>query len=236
MASSGTYDFSSSPASGLTLVAFSRIGIRRTEIQAQHLTDAGIEANLLQVELGNNQPNLWRTEVYNITLTAGTATYNLPARMIAIQDVYITTTPSGGSSGSDTDRLLAPLSFLEYDSQSNKTQQAPPTSYLINKTLTPTITFWQVPDDSASYVVHVRMLGQVQDASQRNGTTLDLPYSYLDAYVAGLAYRLSRSYAPDKEVLRKQDWVDALAAAQRTDTQDNVGLYIQPDFSGYNRS
>lgn len=200
----------------------------------QHLTDAATEANLLQVAISNQQPNLWKSEVYDITLTAGTATYNLPTRMIAVQDIYLTTTPSGATSSTATDRLLFPMSLYEWDAQPNKTTQAPPTTYVVFKTNpTPTIKFWQVPDGSATYTAHVRLLSQVQDASQVSGASLDLPYTYLDVYVAGLAHRLSRIYASDKEQMRKQDYIEALAAAQNTDTQDSVGLYVQPAFSGY---
>lgn len=149
--------------------------------------------------------------------------------MIAIQDVYLTTT----SGGVATDRVLGPLSLTDYDAQPNKTQQAPPTSYVIFKVLpTPSITFWQVPDGSATYSANVRLLSQMQDVSQISGTTLDMPYIYMDVYVAGLAYRLSRIYASDKEVMRKQDYLEALEAAEKTDTQDNVTMTIAPDFTG----
>ena len=170
MSTSGTYTFATTAASGLTLVAYGRIGIRRTEITAQHLADAANEANLLQVTISNNQPNLWRSEVYDITLTQGTASYDLPARMVAVQDIYMTTTPTGGSASTSTDRLLFPMTLFEWDAQPNKTAQAAPTTYTIFKTIpTPTIKFWQVPDDSATYTAHVRMLSQVQDASQVSG-------------------------------------------------------------------
>ncbi len=230
MATTGTYAFND-PASGLTALSYGRIGIRTTEITAQHMADATTEWNLLQVELSNHQPNLWRTEVFPITLVAGTATYDLPARMIAIQDLYLSVT----SGGTTTDRLLWPLSYMEYDAQANKTQQAPPTSYLANKTIAPTITFWQVPDASADYVANVRILTQMQDVSLKGGTTLDMPYRYLDAAVAGMSLRLARLYARDKLADCRLDFADALAAAQNTDTQDSVGLYIMPDFSGYRR-
>lgn len=231
MATTGTYAFSPA-ASALTLTAFNRIGIRPSEVTAMHLANAATEANLLQASIGANQPNLWRSEVYDIDLEDGVAEYDLPTRMIAIQDVYMTTT-SGGSS---TDRLLFPLTLYEYDAQPNKTQEAPPTAYLIQKVIpTPTITFWQVPDADDTYEAHVRILSQIQDVSQLSGTTLDMPYIYLDVYVAGLAYRLARIYAPDKEMLRKQDYMEALAIAQKTDTQDNTSIYIQPAFSGFYR-
>lgn len=230
MATTGTYAFAPA-ASSLTLTAFNRIGIRPTEVTAMHLADAATEANLLQVALGANQPNLWRSEIYDIELDEGTAEYDLPARMIAVQDIYMTTTSGGASS----DRILFPLTLYEYDAQPNKTQEAPPTAYLIKKTLSPTITFWQVPDQDDTYTAHVRILSQMQDASQISAATLDMPYIYLDVYVAGLAHRLARIYAPDKEALRKQDYMEALAIAAKTDTQDNTSIYVQPAFGGYYR-
>lgn len=189
-----------------------------------------MEANLLQGSIGANQPNLWRSEVYDIDLEEGEEEYDLPARMIAIQDIYLTTTDG---SGTDTDRMLAPLSLYQYDAQPNKTQQAVPTSYVIFKTLSPTIKFWQTPDADDTYTAHVRLLSQSQDASQISGVTLDMPYIYLDVYVAGLAHRLSRIYAPDKEMMRKADYLEALALAQNTDTQDSTGISIMPSFSGF---
>lgn len=228
MASSGTTAFNPA-ASALTLIAFGRIGIRRTELTTQHMADAAAEFNLLQVQLANFEPNLWKSEVFDITLSQGTASYDLPTRMVAIQDVYIRTTSNDVS----TDRLVWPLSYLEYDSQANKTQQAPPTAYLINKLMSPTITFWQVPDMDDTYTAKVRLLSQPQDVSMPGGVTLDMPYRWLDVAVAGLAHRLSRLYAPDKEAIRKVDYQEAWQAAATTDTQDSVSMYIMPGFQGY---
>ncbi len=90
---------------------------------------------------------------------------------------------------------------------------------------------WPVPDDSATYVLKLRVCRQIQDVSLVSGTTLDLPYRWLDVFVADLAHRLSRIYAPDKEMLRKQDSVDAWANAA-TEDQEKVPLYIQPQM-GY---
>ncbi len=232
MTTSGVYTFSTSAASGLTLVAFSRIGLRDSEVTMQHLTKAAVEANLLQSSLASQQPHLWQSTLTTISLTAGTSNYALPSRMVAIQDIFLTIT-SGGVS---TDRMMAPISLFDYDAQPNKTTQAVPTIYVVFKTLSPTITFWPVPDSNATYTASVRYLSQMQDASQVSGTSLDMPYIYLDVYVAGLAYRLARIYAPDKEQLRKADYDEALAAAEKTDTQDNVMMAIMPDLlSAYYR-
>ena len=227
MATTSTYAFNPA-ASNLTLSAFARIGIRRTEITAQHMADAEQESNLIQVEISNRLPNLFANELYTQALTASTATYTLPSRMLAFQAAYLTTT-SGGVS---TDRLIFPFSAYEYAAIADKTQEGPPTTYYLNTIVPPEITFWPVPDDNATYTFKARILRQLQDASLRNGYTADVPYRCLDTWVAKLAHRLARIYAPDKEQLRKADADEAWAVFATTD-QEQVPLYINPYTASY---
>jgi len=229
MAASGTYAYGPA-ASNLMLTAFGRIGIRRTEITAQHLADAENEANLLQVSLANKQPNLWTDELYTQTLTASTATYTLDARLIAIQAAYITTTADSVS----TDLIIWPYSTFEYAAIPDKTQEGAPTSYWYNRQITPQITFWPVPDDNATYTLNLRVCRQIQDVSLTSGTTLDLPYRWLDVFVADLAHRLSRIYAPDKEMARKADAQEAWASAA-TEDQEDVPMMLGLSMYGYFR-
>jgi len=224
MSSSGSYAFNPA-AANLTLVAFGRIGIRRTEITQQHLDDAANEANLVQVKLSNLEPNLWKDELYQVTLTAGTPTYALPQRFIAIQAAYITTQYSGSSTSQD--RIIWPISTFEYAAVPDKTQQGQPTSYWYNRQITPEISFWPCPDSSATYILNLRVCSQIQDAVLPSGVTLDLPYRWLDVFVADLAYRLSRIYAPDKEVMRKADADEAWKNAAFED-QERVPIFIGP--------
>jgi len=222
VASSGTFAFGPA-ASNLTLTAFGRIGIRRTELTAQHMDDAATEANLVQVKLANLQPNLWTDVLYPVNLVQGTATYTLDPSLIAIQAAYLTTTIGGVS----TDRIMWPYSTFEYSAIPNKTQQAPPTSYWYNRQITPQISLWPVPDGNAAYVLNLRICKQIQDVSMASGTTLNLPYRWFDVYVADLAHRLSRIYAPDKEAMRKQDAADAWANAA-TEDQERTPIYFVP--------
>lgn len=233
MTTSGTTVYDPA-ASALTLQAFERIGLRGSEVTIQHLSRAAVEANLFQGALSSMQPNLWRSELYSITLTEGTADYDLPERMIAVQDAYINTVASGASASTAIDRVIYPMSMGDYDAQPNKTVEAPPTAYVVFKTIpTPTITFWQVPDGNATYTAKIRILTRPETVAMASGVTLDLPYIYLDVFVAGMAHRLARIYAPEKEAIRKQDYMEALTIAQATDTQDNVSLSISPVMSGY---
>ena len=187
--------------------------------------------NLLQVEVSNRVPNAWTAELYTQTLTAGTATYTLPTRLVAIRDAFLTVT-SGGVS---TDRIIYGMSTLEYDAQANKTLQAVPTAYWMNRLITPTITMWPVPDSNATYTLNIRMMAQVQDASLQSGSTLNMPYRFLDVFVSGLAHRMARIYAKDRVAEMKADYMDAWANAAAQDLDDNVGMFITPSFDGYYR-
>lgn len=227
MATTGTTAYSPA-AANLTLTAFGRIGIRRTEITAQHLADAETEANLVQVKLSNLQPNLWTTELISTTLVESTATYTMPANIIALQAVYITTT----AGGSATDRVIWPYSTFEYASIPDKTQEGSPTSYWYSRLSTPEISLWPVPDDAATYTLNIRAVTQIQDVSFKSGTTLDLPYRWLDVYVADLAHRLSRIYAQPLEAARKADAAEAWANAA-TEDQERVPLYVNANLGGY---
>jgi len=225
--STGTYDYSPA-ASNLVLGAFERCGIRATEITAQHMASALRESNLVQVKLANKQPNLWTEELYSVSLVEATATYTLNARLIAIVAAYITTTISSVSQ----DRIIWPYSSFEYAAIPDKTQQAPPTCYWYNRKITPEISLWPVPDGAATYTLNLRVCRQIQDVGLASGTTLDMPYRWLDVFTADLAHRLSRIYAPDKEMMRKADADEAWAVAA-TEDEERVPLFIQGNMQPY---
>lgn len=227
MASSSTFAFNPS-AGDLVLGAFSRIQIRRSEITQQHLADASNEANLLQVEFANKQPNLWTSELYTASLSAGTATYTLPARTIAITAAYISSSVGGVA----TDQIIGPISTTEYAAYPVKTQQGYPTVYWYNRQATPTITLWPVPDDATSYTLNLRMFAQIEDVSLPSGVTLDLPYRWLDAFTAGLAARLAQIYKPEvaERLDLRADRAWAIAAKQ---DQEDVPIFIAPSVGVY---
>jgi len=227
MTSSGTYSFDPSAADVASL-AYARVGIRRAALTNEHLTDAIFESNFLLSEFSNLQPLLWKSTLISQPLIQGTATYPLPKNVVMILICYLQTASGGGS----TQRVLGPLSTVEYDSIPNKTTQAPATSFWLNRQITPTITFWPVPDSGGPYTAFMQVVTQVQDVVLPSGATLDLPYRFLDAFLAGLAVRLARIHAPDR-------LQDSRAEADRTwqiaSTQDveNVPFYIIPGLSTY---
>lgn len=229
MPSSSAYSFGLSNADILTS-AYARIGVRRPEMLAEKMLDGYRELNLALVTFANKQPNLWTSEQQTVPLIAGTATYTLPARSVMILSCFIRT----GSGAAQNDRLIFPVSEYEYASYPNKQNVGFPSVFWFNRQIAPTMTFWLVPDSTQSYTAYLQVVRQVQDANLQNGETPDLPYRWLDAITAELAYRLSRLYAPDKEQMRKSDAMEAWAVAATQDVED-VAMTIQPGIGDYYR-
>ena len=81
-----------SPAlSDLIVAAYGRCQIRRTQLTVDHLQDAAMAANLLQMEWANEQVNLWTVERVSVPLVAGQATYDVEPTTIMVMASYITT-------------------------------------------------------------------------------------------------------------------------------------------------
>lgn len=224
---SKTYDWN--PGAGeILLNAFGRCQIRPAELTASHLYQGQLAENLILVELSNMQPNLWEVELKVIPLAAGVATYSLPSEIVMITDLYISYgTPT-------TDRYINPISRTEYAALPNKTQQGFPNQYWFNRRISPEITFYFTPDSAGPYVAKYYSVRQTQDALLANGDTVEIPYRWLEAFVSGVAWQLSKLYAPMMKDGLFADYQRALSLAQTEDTE-NVPMYITPAVGGYFR-
>ena len=227
MASSQTYIFG--PTTGeLVVAAFRRIGLHRAELLTEHFADAKTETNLMQVQWANLGPLLWTVDVQTIALVAGQSVYPILANTVMMLDVYIST-PNGD--GTTSDRIISPLSRTEYASMPNKSGPGTPTSFWFDRTISPTVTLWPVPDGSEPTFSYYRF-SQVQDATATNASTPQVMYLCLDAYVAGLAHRMARIYKPEVEGVRDTDAAKALTL-MFTQLVENVPMYITPITESY---
>ena len=152
--------------------------------------------NLLTTEWANRGINLWTVESGSIALAAGTATYNLPLDTIDLIEHVIRQNP--GSSSTQTDININRISVSTYSTIPNKLNTGRPIQVYINRqsgaqTPTgiqyPTITVWPVPSDNSYTFVYWR-LRRIQDAGNGDGTA-DIPYRFLPALTAGLAYQIA---------------------------------------------
>lgn len=223
--SSGTFNFF--PSLGeCTLNAFSRIRLRGPMVTAEHLHQAWMEANLMQVQWSNKGPNLWKVYEQVFDIGPPNATYVLPSTAIMVLNVTIGT----GDPPNEQELTITPMTRQEYTMQPNKATQGRPTSFWYDRTISPSITFWPTPDQV--YNVHVWSYGQQYDAVQRAAMQLDVPYRWLDAACAGLAFRLAVHYAQDLEMQRKAQADDAYQIAATQDTEDG-SIYFLPMVSQY---
>lgn len=224
MATSGTYAFA--PSLGqITLNAFARLQIHPAAITAQHLQDAAFESNMLQAAFAADGITWWTVIELSQPLTQGVATYPVPPHVISVLDVVI----NNGSSN----RLILPFSRTDYASLATPNQQGFPTSFWYDRALDPTLNVWPVPDDTATYTMKYYAYAQTEDATFGNNAQPAVPLWWLDAYVAGLAHRLSRIWAPDLEAKRMLDAEKAYATACKQ--VEPAPIYITPGLAGYFR-
>jgi hypothetical protein len=224
---SGTFDFA--PTGGeFILNAFDRIQIRPTEIQPTQMARAVMELNLALVRF-NTMPgqNLWTIELDSVALVQGTSNYAIPddTRMILSAYIRYSTSPT-------LDRYLYPIGRDEYANISTKSLQGFPSQYWFDRTISPSINLYLVPDGSFTYTFYYYRARQVQDAKVANGENLEIPYSFFDAITADLAHRLARIYRPELEQMRKADRDEAWGIASTDDTEW-VPMFITPGVSGY---
>lgn len=152
--------------------------------------------NLLLIEWGSRGINLWCVEQGQIVLSTGVAVYPLPVDTVDLLDHVIRT----GSGQNQSDITISRISGSTYSTIPNKNALGKPIQVWINRqsgattptgVASPTINVWPTPQapDSQYTFVYWR-LRRMQDAG--NGiNTQDIPYLFLPALVAGLAYYLS---------------------------------------------
>lgn len=223
---SGTYNFS--PTGGeIVLNAFDRIQVRPTEIVQTQMQRAVMEMNLALVKFNNLQPNLWTVDLQSFPLLQGSATYSVPAETTMILDAFIRygTNPT-------LDRYLFPISRTEYAAISTKTTQGFPSQYWLDRTMSPTVTFYLTPDGAYPYTFFYYRVRQIQDATITNAANIEVIYRFLDALTADLAHRLARVYRPELEQVRRADRDEAWLIAATQDTE-YVPLYVTPSLGGY---
>lgn len=226
---SGNYNFN--PTGGeFILNAFDRIQVRPTAIEPTQFQRAIMELNLALTRF-NTMPgqNLWTIDLQSIPLIQGTATYSIPAetRMILSAFIRYSTNPA-------LDRYMFPISRDEYAAISTKTTQGFPSQYWFDRLISPTVTFYLVPDGAFPYDFFYYRARQIQDANVTNGQNLELPTRFFDAITADLAHRLARIYRPELEQMRKADRDEAWSIASTEDTEWTP-IYVTPGLSGYYR-
>jgi hypothetical protein len=142
--------------------------------------------NLLLMEWSNFGINLWTIQQGSIPLITGTGTYDLPSDTIDLLDQVVRT----GTGTSQIDINLSRISSSTYSTIPAKNVQARPVQVWINRQAQiPQINVWPVPNNDSYTFVYWR-LRRIQDAGNASNTQ-DIPFRFLPALIAGLAFHLS---------------------------------------------
>jgi hypothetical protein len=152
--------------------------------------------NLLFAEWGNRGINLWTVEEGAIPMVTGQAVYNLPIDTVDLLDQVIRT----GTGQNQSDITISRISGSTYSTIPNKNALGKPIQVWINRqsgALTPTgityptINVWPTPQSPGNQYTFVYWrLRRMHDAGD-GVNTQDIPYLFLPALIAGLAYYLA---------------------------------------------
>lgn len=222
MATSGTTTFNPD-LSEIVEEAFERCG---GELRTGYdLRTARRSMNLMFTDWANRGVNMWTMEQGQQILTPGTATYNLPADTVDLLDHVIRT--GAGSASTQADLTITRISEPTYSSIPNKLQQARPIQIWIERLNTPRFTVWPVPDNSQTYTLVYWRLRRIQDAGD-GVNTMDMPFRFYNAMVAGLSYYLAMKVpgAIERLQILKQQYDEAWQLAADEDREKAAVRFV----------
>ena len=218
--------------------AFERAG---SELRTGYdLRTARRSLNLLTIEWANRGINLWTIEQGQITLTTGVGVYPLPVDTIDLLDQVIRTNQA---TSNQIDININRISESTYSTIPNKLTQGRPIQVWINRQSgattptgvnSPTINIWPTPNaPDNQYVFVYWRLRRIQDAGD-GVNTQDIPFRFLPAMVAGLAYYLSikiQGTDPNRVMGLKADYEQQFSLAADEDREKASIRFVPRNFS-----
>jgi hypothetical protein len=231
MATSGTTTWTPDIAE-LCEEAYERAGL---ELRSGYdLKTARRSLNFLLTEWANKGINLWTVKSGTLTLVPGQKTYTtadgLPADAIDYIE-HVCRTTSGGQA---VDISLNRISVSTYANIPTKDQSGRPYQIYVDRaTAAPKITLWPVPDSSNTYTLAYWYLKREDDATNPVSQTIEIPFRFYNALVAGLSYHiaLKKPEASDRISMLKDLYDEAFQLAADED-RDRASVRFTP-FVGY---
>jgi hypothetical protein len=219
MATSGSRDFKLD-VSDVIEEAYELIGLEmRTGYDARK---ARRSLNVMFQDWMNRGVNLWTVNEVNLTLTSGTDTYALNAYDVDLMEVAIRR--------SGIDYTMDRITREDYLNIPNKTQTGRPTQIYFERSSTPSIKLWPVPDNSTDVLVSYRVQ-RIEDADALTND-VDVPSRFIPCMVSGLAYYMALKMAPDRAQMAKQIYEEDFARAANEDSEWG-SLFVRPDNRSY---
>lgn len=207
--------------------AYERAGV---EMQSGYdLRTARRSLNLLLIEWQNRGFNMFMVDGGTLSLSAGTATYEMPVDTIDILEHHVRL----GTGSTQTDYRLARMGLSEYANQSNKNIQGRPSQIYVDRASDAVrITLWPVPDDAYT-LAYYRMKG-LDGLTSGIGDTAGIPPRFVPCLIAGLAYHIAmkKPELADRATALKTVYEEEFARAAAED-ESRAPLRLVPSFRGY---
>lgn len=143
--------------------------------------------NLLATEWANKGINMWTVEEGTQVLTQGVATYTLPTDTVDLMEHVVRTY----TDNTPQDINISRISVSVYATIPNKFQQGRPVQIYIQRLETPQFTVWPVPDGAYTYTLKYWRLRRIDDVGNTGQLTYDIPFRFISALIAGLAYHIA---------------------------------------------
>jgi hypothetical protein len=218
MALSGSTNFEPNVAEFVE-EAFERCGL---ELRTGYdLKTARRSINLMLAEWANRGLNQWTIDQDTQTVTKGTTEYTLNSNVIDILDVVIRRTVNN----TQTDISMSRVGRSEYLNIPNKTTEARPTQYFLDKAVIPVLKIWPAPENSTDILVFNKIV-RMDDADTAINT-MDMPFRFYPCFAAGLAYYLSLKKAPQLTPQLKAIYEEEFRRAADQD-EDRASFKIRP--------
>lgn len=184
--------------------------------------------NYVLTDLSNRGINLWEVEQKVLALTAGVASYTLDADTIDVLDVSVRT----GTAQTQVDVTITRTSFVTFNQISTKNTPGYPIQWVVFRNqAAPVITLWPVPDASQPYSLVYYRLRRTQNAGNA-ANTMDVPFRFIEALTAGVAFRIAVKKAPQRMGDLKALYDEAWQMAADEDRQRSSWRLIPGGYEG----
>tara|TARA_R100000388_G_C7214398_1_gene145374 strand:- start:253 stop:921 length:669 start_codon:yes stop_codon:yes gene_type:complete len=200
--------------------AFERCGLEART--GYDLKTAKRSLNLLFADWANRGLNQWTIAQRTITVTKSDSDITLDADIIDVLSMVVRR--------DNTDINMERISRDEYLSIPNKTTEARPNQFFIDRQITPVLKIWPAPENSTDVLIF-DCLTRIDDADTFTNT-VDVPFRFYPCLAAGLAYYLAIKKAPDRIQLLKAIYDEEFQRAMAED-RDRASFNVAPNLSYY---
>lgn len=200
--------------------AFERCGL---EVRTGYdLKTAKRSLNLLFADWANRGLNQWTIAQRQQVVVQADGDYDLGSDVIDVLSMVVRR--------SGTDYTMERISRDTYLSIPNKTTQARPNQFFIDRQITPVIKVWPIPENSTDTLIF-DCLTRIDDADTMTNT-MDVPFRFYPCLAAGLAYYIAIKKAPERIQLLKAIYDEEFDRAQAED-RDRASFNIAPNLRYY---